>query len=233
MVQYDILAFGVHPDDLEIGIFGTLAKCIQNNMRVLLVDLTQGEMGSNGDPEIRHDEAQRASEVIGADRVCLNLPDRGIQLCPSQLDVVIRCIRAYRPNWVLYPYITDYHPDHENGSRLIREAIHSSGLIKYVTDDQKPHRPSKQAMYYINDVKEANLYIDISEVIDLKQRALSMHASQFVRTSESNATYLNNGFIDRLRSRDAYMGMICKTDFAEAIHLITPPVADFLGGNLL
>ena len=232
-MQYDILAFGVHPDDLEIGIFGTLAKSIQKNMRVLLVDLTQGEMGSNGDPKVRHEEANRAAEIIGADRICLKLPDRGVRLCPEQMELIIRCIREYRPQWVLYPYYKDYHPDHEHGSRLIREAIHSSGLIKYVTDHQKPHRPVNQAMYYINDVIAPNLYIDISDVIELKQRALSMHASQFKKELTSNATYLNNGFTDQLLSRDAYMGMICKQKYAEALQLITPPVADSLGGNLL
>lgn len=232
-MQYDVLVFGAHPDDIEIGIFGTLAKSVQSGQRVLLVDLTQGEMGSNGTPEIRREEARLAAEVIGADRICLNLPDRGIQVCAGHLEAVIRCIRTHQPNWILYPYIKDYHPDHEQVSRLVREAIHTAGLTKYETEGLMPHRPKHQAMYYINDVLEANLYVDISDVIDLKQHALEMHASQFKRTEGSNATYLNNRFIEQLLSRDAYMGMLCKKSYAEALHLVTPPVADKLGGQLI
>lgn len=234
MVNYDVLAFGVHPDDLEIGIFGTLAKTIQSGKRVLLIDLTAGEMGSNGTVEIRKSEAEKAARLIGADRICLNLPDRGIMPeSKNQVDAVVNCIRTYQPQWVLFPYNRDYHPDHEKGSNLVREAVFSSGLIHYDSGKElKPHRPSQMAMYYINDVHEANLYVDISSVTSLKQQALMAHQSQFVRTDDSRKTYLNDGFIEKVAIRDAYMGMICKRSHAEALHLLTPPVIEALGGDI-
>lgn len=233
MTNVDILAFGVHPDDLEIGIFGTLAKSVSEGKKVLLVDLTQGEMGSNGTVEERSREAKNAADIIGAERICLQLPDRGILVNKAQIEVIVKCIRTYRPNWVLFPFYKDYHPDHENGSRLIREGIHSSGLHKFETANLEPFRPTHQAMYYINDVIEPNLYVDISDVIALKQQALSQHRTQFMRTDVSKATYLNSGFIDQLLSRDAYMGMRCKKNYAEAIYLINPPVVSSLAGNLI
>jgi bacillithiol biosynthesis deacetylase BshB1 len=234
MTKYDVLAFGVHPDDLEIGIFGTLVKSIREGKRVLLIDLTQGEMGSNGNSEIREREAQEAAKLIGADRICLKIPDRGIRVEKDQLDLVVGCLRKFQPNWVLYPYYKDYHPDHENGSRLIREAILSSGLNNYqiIGQSEEAYRPKQQALYYINEVENQNLYVDISDVIELKRQALEKHESQFMKKEGSHDTYLNNGFVDQLIARDAYMGMRCKVHYAEAIHLITPPVVTSLGGQL-
>lgn len=232
-MEYDIIAFGVHPDDLEIGIFGTLATEIKNGKSVLLVDLTQGEMGSNGTPEIRRKEAEKAATIIGADRICLSLPDRGIEVNLEQMTRVITVIRKYRPTWILYPYEKDYHPDHERGSQLIRESILSSGLANFVVEDLRPHRPKKTAMYYINDVIEQNMYMDISAVIDLKRQALEAHASQFIKTKNSTDTYLNDNFIDKIMTRDAYFGSLCKKSYAEALKLIVPPVATGLEGVLL
>lgn len=232
-MKYDIVAFGVHPDDLEIGIFGTLAMEIKKGKKVLLVDLTEGEMGSNGTPEIRRVEALSAAKIIGADRICLSLPDRGILVDHEQLSKVIEVIRTYCPKWILYPYEKDYHPDHERGSQLIREAILSSGLAHFKIKNLEPHRPNKTAMYYINDVCEPNLYVDITEGIELKRKALEAHASQFLKSETSKSTYLNDNFIDKIMIRDAYFGTLCKKPYAEAIKLIVPPVSDGLEGVLL
>lgn len=232
-MKYDIVAFGVHPDDLEIGIFGTLAKEIILGKRVLLVDLTAGEMGSNGTQEIRAIEAKEAALLIGADRCCVHLPDRGIRCNEEQIRMVVEIIRETRPNWIFYPFYNDYHPDHERGSYLIREAILSSGLVHFKTGAFEPHRPLKTAMYYINDVKDYNMFIDISDVIDIKKAALQKHASQFERTEGSRQTYLNNNFIEKVISRDAYFGTMCNRSHVEPIKLIKPPVIDRLDGDLL
>lgn len=230
---YDIMAIGIHPDDIEIGIFGTLAKGAALGKKIIMVDLTAGEMGSNGTVEIRREESLNAAKLIQAERICLGLPDRDIHCGQDQIKVMVDCIRRYKPEWIIYPYMKDYHPDHEGGSRLVKEAIHSAGLKNYKTETEGVHRPSKTAMYYINDVEAPNLYIDISEVIDLKRKALEAHASQFKRTEDSKDTYLNNGFIEKIIMRDGYFGMICKTSFAEGLFLNTPPIANHLGGSLL
>lgn len=232
-MKYDMVAFGVHPDDLEIGIFGTLAKEIRLGKKVLLVDLTAGEMGSNGTKEIREKEASEAAKLIGADRTCLNLPDRGIRCTDFQISKVVEVIRQSQPKWILYPYYSDYHPDHERGSQLIRESILSSGLIHFKTGVLEPHRPGKTAMYYINDVKEYNMLVDISDFIALKKEALLKHSSQFERNIDSRETYLNNNFVEKVINRDAYFGTLCHRPYVEPLKLITPPVVDSLDGALL
>lgn len=229
----EIMAIGIHPDDVEIGIFGTLAKSSSLGKKIIIVDLTAGEMGSNGTVEIRKKESQNAAKLIQVERICLGLPDRNINGNQDQMSLMVDCIRQYKPEWILYPYHKDYHPDHENGSRLVKEAIHSAGLINYKTSISEVHRPKKTAMYYINDVESPNLFVDISEVIGLKKQALEAHASQFTKSDDSKDTYLNNGFIDKVINRDAYFGMVSKVGYAEPLFLIVPPVVDYLGGSLL
>lgn len=222
-----IMAFGAHPDDVEIGIFGTLAKHVLMGDKVIIVDLTRGEMGSNGTVEIRKDEAQKAAHLIGATRVNLELPDRGLNLSHEQVSKIVETIRFYKADAMLYPYFKDYHPDHEMASRLIKEAWHFSGLPKYMTQSA-PHRPKKMAMYYINDIENPNYYIDISAVHETKYKALEQHESQFMNQKGSRQTYLNDGFIEKIRIRDRYHGNLTGCDYAECIHLLRPPLGDNL-----
>lgn len=228
-----ILAIGAHPDDIEIGIFGTLARHHELGDEILLCDLTQGEMGSNGTIKERQEEAQAAAQLINAKRVCLQLPDRGISVNREQIEKVVRLIREEKPDYILYPYHIDYHPDHEATAQLVREAIHSSGLKQFYTGGQQPHRPSRSAQYFINDIGTYNLLIDISEVMDLKIEALMCHKSQFLRSEGSTATYLNNGFIEKVKTRNAYLGSVLShCNFAEALYLKEIPLVDSLLGNL-
>lgn len=227
------MAIGIHPDDLEIGIFGTLAKSAEIGKTIIMVDLTAGEMGSNGTAKIRNQEAENAAKLINAKRICLGLPDRNIHCSQDQIKKVVECIRTYKPTWIIFPYPKDYHPDHESGSRLVKEAIHSAGLKQFHSAIEEIHRPEKAAMYYINDVERPNLYIDISSAIELKRQALECHISQFNKTADSSDTYLNNGYIEKIVTRDAYFGMLCKKTYAEALCLLSPPVANHLGGELL
>lgn len=228
-----ILAIGAHPDDLEIGIFGTLAKHSALGDEIVLCDLTQGEMGSNGTVYERYLEAEAAAKLIDARRVCLKLPDRGIRVEQEQILKVVSLIRKERPDYILYPYYEDYHPDHEATSHLVKEAIHSSGLKHYNTDGLQSHRPSKSAQYFINDIKAYNLLIDISDYMDLKVQALRCHKSQFLRTEDATATYLNNGFIEKVQTRNAYLGSVMShCNFAEALFLKETPLLDSLVGRL-
>lgn len=228
-----ILVIGAHPDDLEIGIFGTLAKHSALGDEIVLCDLTQGEMGSNGTVHERFLEAKVAAELIKAKRVCLKLPDRGIRVEEGQIFKLVQLIREEKPDYILYPFYEDYHPDHEATSHLVKEAIHSSGLKHYITDGLESHRPSKSAQYFINDIGPYNLLIDISEYMDLKIQALKCHKSQFLRTEGTTATYLNNGFIEKVRTRNAYLGSVMShCNFAEALLLKETPLLDSLVGRL-
>ena len=129
----DLLVFGPHPDDLEIGLGGTIALHAALGMHVGLCDLTAGEMGSNGTPEERLAEAEAARQMLGAVwRKNLRWPDRRIGKDPSHLEQAVAFIRRHRPRVVAVPYGRDRHPDHEAASALLTEAVFNAGLRRYV-----------------------------------------------------------------------------------------------------
>lgn len=220
----DLMAIGVHPDDLEIGMGGLIIHAAGQGAEVVLVDLTLGEMASNGTPEIRRKESLMAANLMGVkERVNLEMKDRGLTLDEDAVKKLVTLIRSYRPRKLFYPYIHDRHPDHGKGAALVREAIWSSGLMKYMPDDLKPFRPEEVFMYFINDVSEVNLTYDISAVISQKMEVLKCHHSQFSKEVNSQATYLNDGFLEVVRSRDRYFGYLAGTQFAECFVSLTLP----------
>ncbi|HLO02865.1 MAG TPA: bacillithiol biosynthesis deacetylase BshB1, partial [Symbiobacteriaceae bacterium] len=176
----DLLAIGPHPDDVELGIGGTLAKLSRAGKATLLCDLTRGEMGSNGTPEGRVAEGEAAAAILGArGRVNLHLPDRYLdQRDPAQLRAVVDLIRAERPDVVAVNWGVDRHPDHVAGCALVEEAIFMAGLRKYETGAE-PFRPRRVWYYFINDESIPSVYVDVSSVWDVKQAALAAHVSQF------------------------------------------------------
>lgn len=218
-----ILAFGAHPDDVEIGVFGTLTKHFLDGDKIIIVDLTQGEMGSNGTPQIRKEEARNAASLIQAERINLELPDRGLKNEPEQIRKIVKIIRQVKADVLLYPYHRDYHPDHEIASQMLKEAWHFSGLPKYETGEM-PHRPKKVGMYYINDIENPNVYVDISEAGEIKKRALEAHRSQFESSINGYKTYLNQNFIEKVITRDRYYGNLMGVELVECLHMTTLPV---------
>lgn len=216
-MNIDYMFIGIHPDDIEIGVGGLVSK-LSNNHNIVLVDLTIGEMGSNGNPEIRKNEAQNACKKLGAlKRICLNLDDANIVNNRDSKLKVVEVIRKYKPKYIFFPYFKDYHPDHENGSRLIKESIFVSGLSKLKTEYDS-YRPNKFFCYYINDIENPSFYIDISDDYDKKIAALSEHKSQFFSNTDSKSTYLNNGFIEKIERRDRYFGDKLGCNYAEPIY---------------
>src|SRR5262245_19677014 len=132
MSQVQLLAFGPHPDDLEIGLGGTLAKHAALGHSVGLCDLTRGEMSSNGTPEERVREAEAARKVLGAAwRENLALPDRAIGTSPLHLRAIVEIIRRVRPVAIAIPYWQDRHPDHQAASTLLRDAVFNAKLRRY------------------------------------------------------------------------------------------------------
>jgi LmbE family N-acetylglucosaminyl deacetylase len=128
----DLLAFGPHPDDLEIGLGGTIAKHAALGHAVGLCDLTRGEMSSNGTPDVRVKEADAARKVLGAAwRENLALPDRAIGSSPDHIRAVVELIRRARPRAIAVPYWQDRHPDHESSAALLRDAIFNAKLKRY------------------------------------------------------------------------------------------------------
>lgn len=212
---WTVMAFGAHPDDVEIGMGGTLAALSRQGHRIFIVDLTSGEMGSNGNPETRLIEASRAARILGiTERINLGLRDRGIQCDESSIELVVRVIRDKKPSHIFIPYRNDRHPDHRNAFRLVDEAIMNAGLIRYCPDIP-PHRINETVEYFINEIEEPTRFWDIEACTAAKYEALSAYRSQFVLSSEAVPTLLNQGFVERIRIRDAYWGGICETGHAE------------------
>ncbi|RMG40041.1 MAG: bacillithiol biosynthesis deacetylase BshB1, partial [Methanobacteriota archaeon] len=176
----DILAFGAHPDDVELGCGGTLLKLAKLGYRTGIVDLTRGEMGTRGTPEEREKEAQSAAQLLKADlRVNLRIPDANIENSKENQLKVIECIREYTPRMILLPYPEDRHPDHIHASHLVKEAAFYSGLKKLQGSSLPPHRPSRLIYYMMTNEFTPSFIVDISEEFEGKIAALKAHTSQF------------------------------------------------------
>jgi bacillithiol biosynthesis deacetylase BshB1 len=214
----DILAFGPHPDDIEIGIGATMAKHAALGHRVGLCDLTAGEMGSNGTVEERLAEADAARGVLGAAwRVNLRLPDRGIGGDPSHVRRAAEIVRRVRPRVVAIPYWSDRHPDHVSASQLLTDAVFNAALRKYPAEGES-WRPDAAVYYFINDSGAApSFVVDVSDYYEVKRRALACYASQFnPKSAGAVATRLTSSLFPQLiESRDAQFGAQAGFAFAE------------------
>jgi N-acetylglucosamine malate deacetylase 1 len=226
----DLLAIGPHPDDIEIGIGGIVAKHAALGFRVGLCDLTAGEMGSNGTVDERLAEAEAARDVLGAVwRVNLRIPDRAIGSTPDHERVVASLVRRARPTVVALPYWSDRHPDHVAASHVLTEGVFSAGLRRYSADGEA-WKPESVCYYFINDSAPPSFVVDVSDHYEVKRRALACHASQF-QPSQSGAvaTRLTSArFRQLIESRDAQFGALAGVAFAEGIVVKHPVVRPHL-----
>ena len=221
-----ILVFGPHPDDLEIGLGGTIARHSAAGDAVGLCDLTAGEMGSNGTVEQRLAEAEEARKVLGAAwRVNLRLPDRRIGSDPEHIRAATTLIRKARPRTVAIPYWSDRHPDHVAASAMLTEAAFNAGLRRYDAG-AGAWRPEWVCYYFINDSAPPSFVIDVSEFYEIKRRALACHVSQFTAgASGAVATRLTSPrFQQLIESRDAQFGAVAGAAFAEGLVVRDPLV---------
>jgi N-acetylglucosamine malate deacetylase 1 len=215
----ELLVFGPHPDDIEIGLGGAVAKHAALGHAVGLCDLTAGEMGSNGTVEIRLQEAEAAREVLGAAwRVNLRLPDRRIGTSPEHGRAATAVVRQARPRAVAIPYGVDRHPDHVAASAMLTEAVFTSGLRRY-EDGHDPWRPEWMLYYFINDSAPPSFVIDVTEQYEIKRRALACHVSQFgAADADAVQTRLTSPLFQQLiESRDAQFGALAGVRFAEGV----------------
>ena len=225
----DLLVFGPHPDDIEIGLGGTIAMHAARGDRVGLCDLTRGELGSNGTPGEREQEAEEARRVLGAAwRVNLRWPDGGITGTDAQTADVVRLVRACRPRTVALPYWDDRHPDHCAASDVLRRAVFRAGLRRYTVDgpDRAAWKPEWICYYFINDSVTPSFVVDVSEHYETKRRALASHVSQFrPPAGDAIQTRLTSPTFNQLiESRDAQFGALAGVAFAEGIVVREPIV---------
>jgi bacillithiol biosynthesis deacetylase BshB1 len=224
--QVDVLAFGPHPDDIEIGIGGTLAKLAARGSRVGLCDLTAGEMGSNGTVEERLAEAEAAGAVLGARwRTNLRLQDRAIGAGAGDTLKIVELVRRVRPRVIAAPFWSDRHPDHVAASRLLTEAVFSAGLRRFGAGGDA-WKPAWTCYYFINDSRRPSFIVDVSDYYDTKRRALACHESQFRPAgSDAVSTRLTSArFQQLIESRDAQFGAQAGVAFAEGVVVRQPIV---------
>jgi bacillithiol biosynthesis deacetylase BshB1 len=228
-MSVDLLAFGPHPDDIEIGLGGTLAKHVSLGHAVGLCDLTRGEMSSNGSPEQRVQEAEDARKILGAEwRENLALPDRAIGAAPDHARRVVELIRRVRPRAIAVPYWQDRHPDHLAAAALLRDAVFNAKLRRYEASGD-PWQPQWVCHYFINDAGPVSFVVDVSAHYDKKRQALACYASQFARATDSAETRLNSpSFTQLIESRDAQFGALAGVRYAEGIVVAEPVVREHL-----
>jgi bacillithiol biosynthesis deacetylase BshB1 len=222
----DLLVFGPHPDDLEIGLGGTIARHVDAGAAVGLCDLTAGEMGSNGTVEQRLAESEAARKVLGAAwRENLRLPDRQIGKSADHLLTVASFIRRHQPKVVAAPYWSDRHPDHVAASALLTEAVFNAGLKKYKAEGEA-WKADWICYYFINDGATPSFVVDVSAHYKKKRQALDCHVTQFQAPgSGTAATRLNTPLFRQLiESRDAQFGALAGCTWAEGF-VVREPLA--------
>jgi N-acetylglucosamine malate deacetylase 1 len=232
-IQLDILAFGAHADDVEIGMAGTIAKYASQGKRIGICDLTHAELSSNGTVELRKQEAANAAKILGVqDRRTLTLPDRGIFINDDNIKKVVEIIRMFRPKVIFAPYYEDRHPDHGNCARLVDEAAFSSGIKNYFSSCEYPaHRPENLFLYMINGFHKPDMVIDISSYFDKKKEALQAYKSQFTKAAGTVDTPLVNGYIESVEARERLFGKEVGLQYAEGFMVKKPILVhyDLLG----
>lgn len=212
-MELDILAFGIHPDDVELSAGGTILKHKALGYKVGICDLTRGEMGSRGSGELRLVEAANAAKILGVDiRENLGMPDVWAIDNQENYLKIIQIIRKYRPRIVLCNAIQDRHPDHKKGAEMVQKAAFLSGLIKINTEfegkPQEHFRPSVVYNYIQFQFQKPDFVVDVSEYEEKKFEAIHAYSSQFYDPkSQEVDTYISDkSFLDVIRYQAAILG---------------------------
>jgi bacillithiol biosynthesis deacetylase BshB1 len=215
-VAVDVLAIAAHPDDVELTCAGALMRMADQGYTVGILDLTQGEMGTRGTPEIRREEAAAAARVIGATRETMNLGDARLTASIENRFAVAEKIRAWKPRTVILPYWEGRHPDHYIAATLGYEACYAAGL-KQLAIAGEPFRPRK--ILYASMYAEARptFAVDITAFYPRKLEAIRCFASQF-EGDMSQITELYPAWgrlVDRVTTQCKYYGHLIGVEFAE------------------
>jgi bacillithiol biosynthesis deacetylase BshB1 len=227
------LAIAAHPDDIELSCSGTIIKLTDKGLPVGILDLTRGELGTRGNEKIREKEAKEAAKIMGVNiRENLGLPDGKIQVTMENKIELIKIIRKFQPEIIFSPYWVERHPDHENTSRLVREAWYLSGLEKFKTKLngklQEPYRPKKIFFYvqFFYQQFTPNLIIDISEVFERKIKVIECYKSQFfnpnVNLKEKETLLSTPDFKEYLIARARFFGEMIGRKYGEPFLTLSP-----------
>jgi bacillithiol biosynthesis deacetylase BshB1 len=215
----DVLAVMAHPDDAELLCGGALAKSARAGERVGILDLTRGEMGSRGTPEIRAREAARAAEILGlTDRRNAGLPDGHLESSGEARRVVAGLLRELRPRIVVTHWLEGRHPDHRAAGRLVRDACFLAGLKNFPASGER-HRPLKvvHATAFREDADPPSFVVDVSQDVETKLRAVAAYESQFQGLTQAGEVYPggDRGLPDQIRAALARYGSLIRVAYGE------------------
>ncbi len=224
-MNLDVLIFAAHPDDAELSMGGTIAKFTSNNIKVGMIDLTRGELGTRGSAESRQKEAFQAAIVLkAAIRENLHVTDGEILINKENLMKVIMTIRKYKPKIIFAPYFNDRHPDHIDTSLLVKRAMFSTGLAKVKTFDkevsQEPYRPKKLYYYMQTYTFEPSFIVDVTESFETKMKAIKCYSTQFhnPKSAEPETFISRPEFINYIESRSQFYGFQIGKHFGEPFY---------------
>lgn len=221
-MKLDILAFGAHPDDVELGCGATIAKEISLGKKVGIIDLTRGELGTRGSADLRDKEATKAAKILGVSvRENLRFKDGFFVNDEKHQIEVIKMIRKYQPKIVLCNAISDRHIDHSKGSSLVSNACFLSGLQKIETkvegNFQEKWRPENVYHYIQWNNIEPDFVVNVTGFIDKKTNAVLAYSSQFFdpNSKEAETPITSKNFIDSVNYRARDLGRIIGVEYAE------------------
>jgi N-acetylglucosamine malate deacetylase 1 len=228
----DIIFFGAHPDDVELSCGGTVAKSVKDGLRVGIVDLTRGEMGTRGTPQTRKREAASAAKALGATfRQQLDFQDGNLQTGREQELEIIELLRRWRPSLVVGPYPDDRHPDHTRTGRIVTEASFYAGL-KSLETGLPAHRPQTVLYYLQNYMFTPSFVVDVTKHWKTKMRSVAAYKSQFYDpNSKEPTTFISDPkFLDMIDARGRHFGALIGASYGEAFVTKQPPRIDDLIG---
>ena len=225
-MKLDILAFGAHPDDVELGCGATIAKEISLGKTVGIIDLTKGELGTRGSAKIRGEEAKKAAEILNvALRENLGFQDGFFSNNKAHQLEIIKIIRKYQPDVVLCNAVDDRHIDHAKGSELVSNACFLSGLRKISTqiegEDQSAWRPNRVYHYIQWKNLKPDFVVDVSGFMDIKMEAIKAYASQFYdpESKEPGSPISSENFVESIAYRARDLGRLIGTEYAEGYNV--------------
>jgi bacillithiol biosynthesis deacetylase BshB1 len=227
----DVLAVGAHPDDVELGCGGTLARLGARAARVGILDLSAGELGTRGDVALRRREAAAAARAMEiAWRTCLDLPDGGLKADDlAQISALVGALRMATPRALLIPHPGDPHPDHGAAAGLLLRASVFANLARFRPELGSPHRPRLVLAYPgPRQLLEPDVIVDITAYVGAKRKALAAHASQFDPTGGAPTHLASGHFLAAIEGRDRACGNVIGCEFAEGFAGFGPLPADEL-----
>lgn len=228
----DVIFFGAHPDDVELSCGGTAAKLVKDGLRIGIVDLTRGEMGTRGTPQTRKKEAAAAAKALGATfRQQLDFQDGNLQTGREQELEIIEIVRTRRPKLLIAPWPDDRHPDHTRTGRIITESWFYAGL-KALETGLPAHRPQAVLYYLQNYMIPPSFVVDVTSHWKTKMKSVYSYKSQFYdpKSKEPQTFISDPKFLEMIDARGKHFGALIGAQYGEAFVTKQPPKVDDLIG---